>query len=200
MRFSINRAAALAALLLSLTACAASTGPIGEWANPDVRGNPAQRILVVAAIERSTRRRALEDYLVDALKTTGAEATPSYGLLTASLTLSRAELSESITRRGLDAVLIVRLAPVDPGKAYEPPVARDLFDYHDRAFDDAVAASRRAPTTIETSLFDARTGGLDWTMQSAVMEPSQPRDFIQLQFAFVAQRLQQAGLVGAVSD
>jgi len=195
MKTRLKRHGAMLLLLSLLTACAASTEPLGEWVDADYRGGAARRVLVIAAIERSTRRRVFEDYLVDTLKAAGAEPSPSHELLTSSLTLSRAQLSRAIAQLGVDAVLVMRLAPVDPRQDYRPPAETGLYEYHDNAFATATRAGR-APTVIETALFDTGSSQLSWSMQSAVMQASQPRNFIEAHLSGVVERLRRAGLIG----
>ncbi len=63
-------------IALMLSACATKR-PAMEWRNEGFSG-ALDNILIIAAIERSTRRRVYEDEFVDALAALKIDATPSY--------------------------------------------------------------------------------------------------------------------------
>ena len=89
---------------LVLSACATKR-PVMEWQDEGF-STALDNILIIAAIERSTRRRVYEDEFVDALAALKVEATPSYELMTTSMTITRETVEAAIKGQDIDAVLV----------------------------------------------------------------------------------------------
>ncbi len=198
--FAVLRNLALVAITLSLTACAASK-PVGEWRNPNFSGK-LDNILVIGVTSRSTRRRVFEDIFVDALAANETTGLQSYKLITSALTLSRATIEEAIRGRDIGGVLVTRLAGVKEKEAYQPPTDRDenlsYFTYYDNALqqDNPGYYAQYRELTLETNLYDTRTRELVWSMQSEVIERSQPRNIIEDQVSLTISSMRAQGLIG----
>ncbi len=186
---------------LVLSACATKR-PAMEWRDEGYSG-ALDNILIIAAIERSTRRRVYEDEFVEALEALNVEATPSYELMTSSLTVSRATVEAAIKGQDIDAVLVTRLLGVNEEEAYHPPTYYDHHRNYHRYYMHALENDNRAyyrrfkALTLETNIYDAATKELIWSMQSESIEPSTPRNLIEEQITLTIQTLQARGLIVA---
>ena len=193
------RAIFFALTALTLTSCATNK-PVVEWRDEGFSG-ALDNILIIAAIERSTRRRVYEDEFVEALAGMNVEATPSYTLMTSSLTVSRETVAAAIKGQNLDAVLVTRLLGVKEEEVYHPPSYyahhRNYHRYYTHALEsDNPSYYRRFKVlTLETNLYDTRTKKLVWSMQSESIEPSTPRNLIEEQIALTIETLKARGLI-----
>ena len=195
------RAVLLAITALILSACA-TTRPAMEWRDEGFSG-PLDNILIIAAIERSTRRRVYEDVFVDALAALKVGATPSYELMTTSMTISRETVEAAIRGKDIDAVLVTRLLGVKEEEVYHPPTHFDHHGSYHSYYMYALESDNRAYyrqfkiLTLETNIYDAATKQLVWSMQSESIEPSTPRNLIEEQIALTIRTLQARGLIVA---
>jgi len=186
---------------LLLSACATKR-PVMEWQDEGFT-NALDNILIIAAIERSTRRRVYEDEFVEALAALNVDATPSYELMTTSMTISRKTVEAAIKEQDIDAVLVTRLLGVKEEEVYHPPTYYDHHRNYHRYYTHALESDNRAyyrrfkVLTLETNIYDATTKKLVWSMQSESIEPSTPRNLIEEQIALTIRTLQVRGLIVA---
>jgi hypothetical protein len=186
---------------LMLSACATKR-PVMEWQDEGFT-DALDNILIIAAIERSTRRRVYEDEFVEALAALNVDATPSYELMTTSMTISRETVAAAIKGQDIDAVLVTRLLGVKEEEVYHPPTYYDHHSSYHRYYTHALKSDNRAyyrrfkVLTLETNIYDATTKELVWSMQSESIEPSTPRNLIEEQIALTIQTLQARGLIVA---
>ena len=186
---------------LVLSACATKR-PVMEWQDEGFSA-ALDNILIIAAIERSTRRRVYEDEFVDALAALKVEATPSYELMTTSMTISRETVEAAIKGQDINAVLVTRLLGVKEEEVYHPPTYYDHHRSYHGYYMHALESDNRAyyrrfkVLTLETNIYDATTKELVWSMQSESIEPSTPRHLIAEQITLTIQTLQARGLIVA---
>jgi hypothetical protein len=186
---------------LMLSACATKR-PVMEWQDESFSA-AFDNILIIAAIERSTRRRVYEDEFVEALEALKVEATPSYELMTTSMTISRKSVEAAIKGQNIDAVLVTRLLGVKEEEVYQPPTYYDHHRSYHHYYTHALENDNRAyyrrfkVLTLETNIYDAATKELVWSMQSEGIEPSTPRNVIQEQIALTIRTLLARGLIVA---
>jgi hypothetical protein len=187
----------LSAFLLS--ACA-STRSVVEWQDEDYAAK-LDNILVIAAVENETRRRAIEDAYVERFAGVSVDATPGYTLIANDVTLSRETVEAAIAGQKIDAVLVTRLAGVEEVEQYQPPSGID--HYHSYHGYYAYARSYSSPgyyikykvLTLETNLYDTATQQLIWSMQSESVDSSAPQEIIDEQIELTVKRLLARGLL-----
>ena len=93
------------ALVVLLSSACATTRPLMEWRDEGLTG-PYSNLVVIAAIERSTRRRVFEDMFVQELEGTNVDVTQSYTLMTTDVAISRESVEAAIKGKNIDAVLV----------------------------------------------------------------------------------------------
>ena len=190
---------ALAAAALAMAACA-STRPAHEWRNDGFEGS-IDKLLVIAAIQRSTQRRVYEDEFVEALSARGVTAIPGYTLITSTAEVTREAVEQAIRGQDIDAVLVTRLLGIEDVEIYEPPPRHVHHSRYYRYYSHAMTETgpgyyrRYRVLTLETNLYDTRTRELVWSMQSESIEPSVPRTVIEEQIGLTIQRLYSQGLL-----
>ena len=186
------------ALVVLLSSACATTRPVMEWQDEGLAG-PYDNLLVIAAIERSTRRRVFEDMFVQALADTNVEVIPSYTLMTTDVAVSRQTVEAAIKGKNIDAVLVTRLLGMKEEEVYKPPSQYDHHGNYYRYYSHSLEQSnpsnyrRYKILTLETDLYDTASQKLVWSMQSESIEPSTPRNLIEEQIALTIDKLTQRG-------
>lgn len=188
------------ALVVLLSSACAGTRPTMEWRDEGLAG-PYSNLVVIAAIERSTRRRVFEDMFVQELEATNVDATQSYTLMTTDVAVSRESVEAAIKGRNIDAVLVTRLLGVKEEEVYKPPNQYDhhgnYYRYYTHSLEQSNPGSYRKYKilTLETNLYDTASQQLVWSIQSESIEPSTPRNLIEEQVALTIEKLNQQGLL-----
>ena len=190
----------LFACVVLTSACTTGVKPIGEWRDPAYTGK-IDNILIVGATSRSTRRRVFEDLFVEALATTNVRSVTSYSLVINTLELSRDTVMQAIEGQNIDAVLVTRLLGVKEKEVYKIPSDYDHHDDYVEYFDLAVSQSNRGyysqfkVVTLETNVYDARSGNLIWSMQSDTIDRTAPRHVLRDQINLTIHMLGNQGLL-----
>ena len=188
------------ALVVLLSSACAATRPVMEWRDEGLAG-PYKNLVVIAAIERSTRRRVFEDMFVQELEGTDVDVIQSYTLMTTDVAVSRETVEAAIKGKNIDAVLVTRLLGVKEEEVYKPPSQYDHHGNYYRYYSHSLEQSnpsnyrRYKILTLETDLYDTATQQLVWSMQSESIEPSTPRNLIEDQIALTIEKLNQQGLL-----
>jgi hypothetical protein len=150
-----------------------------SWRSPEFSGPPMRKVLVVGVSRGDATRRIFEDGFAQALRTAGVAATSSYVELPESGQISNARLKAAVQQTKSDSVLITRILRVD--QQVDVAGAMPLGGYYRGGFDGWYGSAwAMAPEnvstynvlTIESSLWDMRTGTLIWTGVTEAIQPS----------------------------
>lgn len=196
----LPRIAVITVFSIIIAACASASKPLGQWRDPGFSGK-FDSMLVIGVTTRSTRRRVFEDKFVEALQADEVEAVPSYSLITSTMDLSRVAVSKAIEGKNLDAVLITRMVGIRDQETYQRPGGQDetmnYFTYYDNALEQTSDGyySQFRVFTLETSLYDAASGEMVWSMQSEIMDASRPRHVIEEQIKLTISMIKSQGLL-----
>jgi len=172
-----------AALTASLVA---GTKFITSWKAPAYNGwtMAGRTVTVVALTDDRVLRASAEEAMARALSAHAVAAEPSHRLLTIEDLRDRAKAKASLQRRGVQAVVTVRLVPLSQRKAYTPvvwttdPHYASVYDYwawggHEASTPPAAGETR---VTLELLLFDVDGGGLAWAGTCETSDPPGNRD------------------------
>jgi hypothetical protein len=199
---SISLRSILLLLLATLLGSCATTRPVTVWQDEAYVGK-LDNILVIAAVEKEGRRRAIEDAYVERFGAASIGATAGYSVIDSAENLSRETVEEAIAGRSIDAVLVTRLAGVEEIKEYQPPSSyepyRSYHRYyaHAREFSSPGYSVTYKLLTLETNLYDSVTRQLIWSMQSESIESSAPQKVIDDQIDLTVKQLLERGLVAS---
>jgi len=171
----IAKSAGLAAGLLLLAACATTTQVLNEWRNADGAGTRFGHFVVVALCKQDQTRRMFEDEFAWQISNQGQMVTRSYNLVL-GLNENTASQIPTIARAvGADGVLVIRLlkrkqdARIAAGNL--PPVPINLPEFLQYAWQDNYdppGVPTNAVMIVESSLFNAKSGKLFWTLAMEV--------------------------------
>lgn len=197
---TIFRPAALFAAAVLLGACASDPKPVGEWREPAYTGK-VSNVLVIGVTSRSTRRRVFEDLFVRALASHNIIGKPSYELITSTQELSREAVLAAIEGSNIDGIIVTRLVGVKQEQVYTNPPDYDYYRGFQGYYDHALQQNNSSyyaqfnVLTLETNLYETASRSLVWSMQSEVIESSQPRHIIEEQIGLTIDHLKKQGLI-----
>jgi hypothetical protein len=99
----------VAAVLLTAVCGCATTELTNTWKDPQYRGGPVKKIMVVGISKQASVRRTFEDTFAETLKANGVEAVPSYTVVPEDGQMSEDKLRAAVQQSGAGAVLITRM-------------------------------------------------------------------------------------------
>lgn len=163
-----------AVLCLGLLSSCATTKLTGSWADPAYGSGHFKKIMVVGVARRELMRKIFENTFSDQLKAHGTEGVPSGSFSPGTEQLDRDAMAAKLTELGCDGVLITRLVDVRSQTTYYPPTGyavpaayhRGYYAYYHGAYAVAYSpgyATESTTASLETNLYDVRTGKLVWT-------------------------------------
>lgn len=95
-------------LLAALCGCATSE-LTNTWKDPQYRGGPVKRIMVVGISNQASVRRTFEDTFAEILNANGVEAVPSHTVVPEDGQMAEDRLRAAVQQSGAGAVLITRM-------------------------------------------------------------------------------------------
>lgn len=163
--------AAVCAMVLS--SCAATT-MTGSWVDPGYTSGPLKKVMIVGVAQREVVRKMFESSFATQLKAHGVEGVPSGTFSPGTELLGQDAMASKLAELGCDGVLITRLidrktqTTVYPPTSYAVPVAYygGYYSFYRGAYAVTYSPGYVEETTIvslETNLYDARTGKLLWS-------------------------------------
>ena len=195
---------AWAASLAALVGCA-PVSVTGAWRAPDYSGS-IKRALVVGVFESPTDRRSLEDALAQALAKKGVEATPSYSFMPGERMPDADTFQGKLKGVEVEAVLVTRLVNVEKETVYVPPRTYmvphpyyyRLHTYYGHAYHSLYEPGfvmERTIVSLETTLYDASSDRLIWTLATESFDPRTTRDLVEPLTRLIVERLQKDKLL-----
>ena len=177
----------LAALLL-LAACSTSDIVTGSWKDSDYHHRIA-KVLVIGLSKHEGRRRAFEDTLVAAFQRADVAAAPSYRSVPLNDPLDkeavREEVKAAIQGKDFDGVLVSHLINVDKRTTYIPPATHIEYGFYRNivtAYSIVYSPGyleHETVVSLETNLYDTKSGKLVWSMTSHSFNPVDAMDVIK---------------------
>jgi len=163
-----------AVLCLCVLGSCATTKLTGSWADPTYSSSHFKKVMIVGVARRELMRKIFENTFSDRLREHGVEGIPSGTFAPGTDLLDREALAAKLTELGCDGVLVTRLidrttqTTVYPSTGYAVPIAYHggYYAYYRGAYAIAYRPGYAVESTtasLETNLYDARTGKLAWT-------------------------------------
>lgn len=172
-----------AALGLGAAATGCATGPTlqDSWRDPDFKGPPLRKVLVVGISRSDTQRRIFEDTFTAGLVAMGSNGSVSYQLLPETGAIPEGRIQEAARKIGADALLTARVLRVEQRISVTPGQPLPMRSGFNRGFNSwyGSAWATTPPdvrqyelVTIESSLWDLRTDRVVWTGTSQTTQTS----------------------------
>ena len=183
-------------LVLSLSAlfissCATSS-LVATWHDDNYSGVDAlDNVLIIAVTNDETIKRLYEDIFVEKLVESGIRAQASYKLSESDIKPDRESMQKAIDESGAGALLITRYLGTDVKEHYHPPQRTMLWSdpyysryyrYYPMAYREVYSPGYTVTVTtvsLESNLYDTRTGKLIWSVRSESVNPSMTRKYVK---------------------
>jgi hypothetical protein len=188
------------ALALALAGCA-STRLDDAYVDPAYRGGPFQKLIVIGLGASEGGRAAFEEAVVETLRARGVAAAPSHDMFAASEDVTREAVESWAREGGYDGVLVTRLLDVQRDTIYHPPTYYgDFYGYwgsYGPFVTDPGYVTQTTTLVIETTLFDAATAGVVYSVVSKTFDPGSRREVIDELVPLLVRDLTERGLLPA---
>jgi hypothetical protein len=150
---------------------------VSTWSDPASRGIKLNKIAVVGFRRSDLNRRLFEDEMCAQLKEHGAQAEPSYALITERPDTNADALLDQLRGKGFDGVLVSHVIGVDSNyqitpstQSYVPERRYDQFgNFYRTVMTEVITPGAETVseyTRILTHLYRASDGVLIWAAQS----------------------------------
>jgi len=170
--------AALSLVCLALVACA-STQLTNSWTNPDYKGAPLKKLLVMGVSKQPALRRTFEDEFVNNLKPVGVDGVPSYKFIAEAGQAEEARVDQAVKEAGADGVLITRLVRIDVNTqvipAHPPSMGMGYYAGYAGAYGgvyDPPIVTQTDTIVLETSLYGIDEAHLLWSGTTQTFAPT----------------------------
>jgi len=191
------------------------TGFLSTWVNPDFSKPALSHVLVIGVSEQESGRRFWEGAFAEELDNQGVMAEESFLLIPSRGALTKEAVIAVVREKKLDGVLVTRLLAVTQGRDESPASAATVvphvpqhgepyyggwYDYYTRAHALSTEPGETVAevvVTLETNLYDAKTGTLVWSGQTQTFRPSHAADVIGPTTQLVAMELATKKLITA---
>lgn len=197
----------LAIFFLSLTACS-STSLVNRWNDPEFKGPPLKKILVIGIIKDDIKRRSFEQEFTSLISGQGLEGVASYTLLPDLQSADqKEEILAVVDKVGADGVMVVTLQGVSkeerdvpPSVDYVPTVGfgYGMYSYYGMSH---AAVYRPGYTVIDTvvrldiKLFDVSTEKMIWAGKTESFNASSPKTIVSELEKLVIGDMKKSGIV-----
>jgi hypothetical protein len=175
--------ASAALSVVATTGCA--TGPTlsDSWRDPEFKGPPLRKVLVVGVSRSDTQRRIFEDTFTQGLVSMGSNGVVSYQLLPETGALPDGRIQQAAAQAGADGLLTARVLRVEqrisviPGQPMPmrggAGFGRGFNSWYGSAWATTPSDIRQYEVvTIESTLWDLRNDRVIWTGTSQTTQTS----------------------------
>ena len=166
----LTKLSCLAMGLLLLAACT-TTKVLNEWRNTDGADTRFGHLMVVALFKQDQTRRMFEDEFAWQISNTGAMVTRSYNLVPSLNENTTGRIATIAKTMGTDGVLVIRMVncrqPAQIAADNALPFSTDLRGFLEHYWKDnydPLDLTSNAVMTVESRLFDAKSGKLVWSL------------------------------------
>ena len=170
--------AVLASIALLFAACA-STTLSNSWVNPEYKGPPLKKVMVVGVSSQPALRRTFEDEFVKELKAAGVEGVASYNFIPEDGKAEEGRVSKAVKEAGVEGVLITRFVRVDVNTqvtpAYPPMWGMGYYGGYAGAWGgyyDPPMVTQTDTLVLETSLYGVDESHLLWSGTTQTFAPT----------------------------
>ena len=180
---------ALLLATMGISGCVSTTLQ-ADWKDPAFRGK-FKKVLVICLVKESVIRNTLEDDLTAQFNSRGVEAVQSYSLLPSLENIDKETVRAKVGEIHADGVFLVRRM----GKESRDVVtAQFTFNGYD-VLAQQVVLNTVDVYKVETSLFEAKKGGLVWQAPSETYDDDALMKVITNFALLMVKKLSEQGLI-----
>lgn len=191
----ILRAAALAVLVLSTSACT-STELVQLWRDPNYRAQPVKRIFIIAEIQNPAYKTQFENALARALDAKGFQAATASSVFPPG-PLDKYAVAKYLEQNGADLVIRMRLAKQTTTEVVPATVTYASGWYGGGVAYSSGYVSEETNVACETGVFDVKSDPeiLVWVGKSATTNVQGAYDAAQSVAKALVEDLVRAGIL-----
>lgn len=197
---------AVAVLAMATLAACSSTSLKEAWTDPEYKGQPLKRVLVIGVTENVRNRRAFEDAMVSAFRGRGVEAISSATISPPSMEIDEDMLRAKVKELNADAVLVTRMVGVEKETIYTPgtstytraPRYYSFHDYYSTAYQAVYEPGyirEYDVVKLESNLYESREEKLIWSVASSSFAPQSAQEVINELSKIIIEDMARNGLV-----
>jgi hypothetical protein len=196
---------------LLLNGCGPTQKITSSWADPEATSKgPYNKVFVVVLSPNSTANYDIESQMANTLISRGFKVVRSTDIFPPKFSitkdLTREQLTESIAKRGCDAVLVLALLDsktvesYNPGTVYAPVnygYYGSFYGYYNYYYPVVYSPgyySYDKTFYLETNLYDLASDKLLWSVQSEARNPSSIKDWFENYAVMLTRHLKSKGL------
>ena len=166
----------LSLVLLTVVGCQSTTLK-NSWRDPDYKGPPLKKIMVVGVSKQAATRRIYEDQFVAQLKAAGVEGVQSYLFIPQDGKAEEGMVKEAVQKAGADGALVTRLVRVDVNTQVSPAYPGGMGFYGGYAgawggYYEPGTVTTTDTLVIDTSLYGLKDSTLLWSGTTSTFAPS----------------------------
>lgn len=205
----------LAFAVLLLVAGCASTYIASTWRDPEDKGGPIKKLLILVISRDDAIRKLAENRAVQSMPP-GTVGVPSYTMF-AKLDPDEEKVKARLIKDGFDGVLVSRLASHEKSEQYVPPQTyiapsyfpmygvppapyyRSFYGYYPYAYSYYVSPGYTTETqryVVETLLYRLPEGKPVWSAVSETVDPASKIVLVNEILRIVGQELRKQHLIG----
>ncbi len=187
----------LFAMTAMVSACGASSGSIIKTVHDVDGAAPFTNVLVVSVAGSRQSRTQFELELVAAISSGDTLATPYYTVVGRHTPLTRSNVSNAVTDREFDAVLLARTQGQDQANLVSNrPTGRlfDLFHYDYEELNIPVSINTETTVSFVAEIYDARAARKVWAIESLIFKNETAAAAVSAQAAVIAAEIRKDGL------
>ena len=189
----------LSLILLTLVGCQSTTLK-NSWRDPDYKGPPLKKIMVVGISKQAVNRRIFEDQFVAQLKAAGVEGVQSYLFIPQDGKADEGTVKEAVQKAGADGVLVTRLVRVDVNTQVTPayPVGMGFYGGYAGAWGgyyDPAMVTTTDTLVVETNLYGLNDSVLLWSATTQTFAPTDLKTDIDAFAKVIIEQLKKQKLI-----
>jgi hypothetical protein len=175
-------------------ACGGSTAVTQKWRDPSAAAPAMKLVIVQAENVTPATRHDVEDRFAAELSRRGIKAIPSYTALGETLPPPSGAVRASLTSRGYDAALVIRVGNADT-TIREGASSSSYYGYGVKPTGREIVVETQV--TSQAVLWDLRTGQAVWKARAKVINPSDGDEIAKRLVREIVPEMADQGLVPA---
>jgi hypothetical protein len=187
--FSLSAKLILLVVAIMLTSCSTGSKMTGSWSDTTVSDPVKGKILVIGVARNETHQRIFEDSLVANLEAEGVTTVAGHTLTSEQIKPDKEAIVALVQKAGAEAVLVTHVIGSEEMSSYFPAIGGTfvspgyyggLYSYYPMVYNYVYMPAQnfsKEIVTLETGLYDARTGKLLWVGRSEAVNPEMTKKY-----------------------
>ena len=194
-------------LIPLLFAGCSSTKLVTSWSDPNFKGQPIQKVLIVGVNKDEVNRRAYETHFAERLEKEGIVGVPAHQVISDSNKYTEEKIRSAVQEVGADAAIISTLVSVEEKERYVPPTyeyepafgfGHGFYGYYGMSHRYVSTPGYYTTDTIvklEAIVFSTQTEDMIWAGGTRSFNPSSAEKVIKENTDIIIKDMKESGLL-----